>query len=174
MIFGLESLAAVTEHICSKMRRLFYFSMISRNEKAFFRHGGDICLQKSLSSFYAVGRERPILPVLPHARWSGFHFASRGVQKVVQNYARSSLVGVLSRYSLLPSSRLRLLLRRVEGNVGGVNPFLNRAPVSTRLSINQLRFPCQTSASVEELFTQFLKRILGLLAQVGVECGDQN
>ena len=46
--------------------------------------------------------------------------------KVVQNYARSSLVGVLSRYSLLPLLRLRSLLRRVEGNVGGVSPFLNK------------------------------------------------
>ena len=29
------------------------------------------------------------------------HFASRGVQNFVQNYPRSSLVGVLSRYCLL-------------------------------------------------------------------------
>ena len=54
------------------------------------------------------------------------HFAFRGVQKVVQNFARFSLVGVLSHYSLLLSSRLRSLLRRVEGNVGGVNLFLNK------------------------------------------------
>ena len=59
-----ESMAtAVTEHICSKMIQLFNVltSMkISRNY---------VCLQKLLSLVYAVGQERPILPVLPRARF---------------------------------------------------------------------------------------------------------
>ena len=54
---------AVTEHICSKMRQLFNVSRsmkISRNY---------VCLRKLLSLFYAVGQERPVLPVLPRARF---------------------------------------------------------------------------------------------------------
>ena len=59
-----ESMAtAVTEHICSKMIQLFNVSTymkISRNY---------VCLQNLLSLVYAVGQERPILPVLPRARF---------------------------------------------------------------------------------------------------------
>ena len=60
-----ESMAtAVTEHICSKMRQLFNVSTSMK----FLRNY--VCLRKLLSLFYAVGQERPILPVLPRARFA--------------------------------------------------------------------------------------------------------
>ena len=59
-----ESMAtAVTEHICSKMKQLFNASTSMKILRNY------ACLRKLLSFFYAVGQERPILPVLPHARF---------------------------------------------------------------------------------------------------------
>ena len=85
---------AVTEHICSKVRQLFNVSTsikISRNY---------VCLRKLLSLFYAVGQERPILPVLPHARfviphtffcpWLGF-LCMRQTWKIVLGRSKSSM-----------------------------------------------------------------------------------
>ena len=102
---------AVTEHICSKIGQLFNFS------KSIQISGNYVCLRKLLSSLILhsgtgtadfTGASLCLVE-----RLTFLPGAFKRLSKTTPALFCSSLVGVLSRYSLLPSSRLRSLLRRV-------------------------------------------------------------